>query len=483
MISEFSIIHISDLHRITSDNMGCLLSSFQIEKEKYTAEAIKRPAFIVVSGDIVQGSQNPDSATAQEEIINQYIIASQFLRELAKELLDGDINRVIIVPGNHDVSQYISKESFQDIDGDINELIDKLSDETSLIRWNWNTLTFQKVANKTKYDSRFQDFINFYNSFYENKRIFPEKYDEQSAIYDFEQYNTTFVIFNSCYHLDHLNDSGYISPQSLSIKTKKILEYKRKGRLIIAVWHHHTSGSPKESNYLDNSILDSIAENGIKVVLHGHQHISGIINCYDDVFSTNRIWLISAGTLYGNKTDIVTGYTRQYNAINVTFDGSKYNLELRSRVDNTLLKPTPIWSASVIGKSKDFSFPIEIVPDIIPNHLDNTNNTINDIMIEVEKSTDFKYGIQRLLQLNLANNQVRSVLLDYVERENDYQTLLKVFISPVSVKEVYIVLDYIEKNKDKEALVKLLQSDFIRNTEDHILESKIDTIKKYLKLK
>ncbi len=124
---------------------------------------------------------------------------------------------------------------------------------------------------------------------------------------DYKKENVTFACFNSCYHLDHLQGSGYISPNSLSSLSRELLAKKRQGRFIVAVWHHHTQGLPKENNYLNYHILDNMTKYGIRLALHGHQHISGILNEYRDIFTQEQMWLVSAGTVYGNTSDMVPG--------------------------------------------------------------------------------------------------------------------------------------------------------------------------------
>ena len=162
-MNNYSILHLSDLHRISDENIDCLLSSFEIEKSKYAEEGISAPHFIVVSGDIVQGSKSDDAAKAKKEIQTQYVTASRFLSSMADMFLEGDRNRIIIVPGNHDVSQYVSKSCFANVEmptaqkntkefnKEIRELCLKLQESDNLVRWSWKELCFKKVSNKDLY--------------------------------------------------------------------------------------------------------------------------------------------------------------------------------------------------------------------------------------------------------------------------------------------------------------------------------------------
>src|SRR5205823_608275 len=67
------------------------------------APSIRTPDLIVISGDIVLGV-SPTAANADELLTTQYAEASELLSQLAELYFNGDRNRIILVPGNHDVS-------------------------------------------------------------------------------------------------------------------------------------------------------------------------------------------------------------------------------------------------------------------------------------------------------------------------------------------------------------------------------------------
>jgi 3',5'-cyclic AMP phosphodiesterase CpdA len=112
-----TILHISDLHRddpaLTISN-DVLLNSLEKDRNRYTQSEqplISAPNLIIASGDIVQGVKGSTDTT--EALIKQYEEAESFLSGLANTFLNGDKSRVIIVPGNHDVSDYIFKQSLE----------------------------------------------------------------------------------------------------------------------------------------------------------------------------------------------------------------------------------------------------------------------------------------------------------------------------------------------------------------------------------
>ena len=115
---KYSILHISDLHRITDADIDCIISSFQLEKEKYRFMGIPPVRLIIVSGDIINGSNSENNYAAKEEISKQYEVAMKFLVALTEIFIGTDAKdrlNVVLVPGNHDMSRYVSHDSMEPI--------------------------------------------------------------------------------------------------------------------------------------------------------------------------------------------------------------------------------------------------------------------------------------------------------------------------------------------------------------------------------
>ena len=104
-----SILHISDLHRDSKKEVSnkALVLSLEQVRDRYQTESprIPDPNLTIASGDIIRGV-GYDAADAGAELQRQYDRAAEFLAELADRLVGGDRERVVIVPGNHDVSFY-----------------------------------------------------------------------------------------------------------------------------------------------------------------------------------------------------------------------------------------------------------------------------------------------------------------------------------------------------------------------------------------
>ncbi len=486
---KYSILHISDLHRIKTENIDCIMSSFLVEKTRFEEMGLPPVKLIVVSGDIVDGSKEQDADLAKGQIDKQYETATLFLNELCTLFIgtnSQDRRNLVIVPGNHDVSRYVSERSMEQINHDekeIEELADALWSDEADIRWSWKTLHFNKINDRNTYNTRFDDFIRFYDSFFAGIREFPKDPDRQSYLIDIPELNIAFACFNSCYQLDHLRLSGYISPRSLSALTRSLLEAKQNGRLLVGVWHHHTHGLPNENNYLDYSILDNMVQNGIFIALHGHQHISGIVNEYKDVFSEDKLKLISAGTLYGNTNDLPPAKTRQYNLLVAETFEDHCDITLYSREDSTALNVMPAWDAGTIGRSRktSYKFTIPVTPHQSLEADETLQNSINSINLEVEKTGDIERGVNKLIDLGMEKVLVRKFVLEMLQRDNNNQTIIDLFIEPVNNNEAIAVVESCIKSNNKVALRKVLDSLFVKSSSDASLKSLITEAKFLLK--
>lgn len=111
ILTVFSILHISDLHRSPKDNItnAELISALVSDRQRYASEnpPIKAPDAIIVSGDIIQGVPL-GTLDAPLRLAEQYATALDFIVELTERFVEGDRSKVVIVPGNHDIDSLLS---------------------------------------------------------------------------------------------------------------------------------------------------------------------------------------------------------------------------------------------------------------------------------------------------------------------------------------------------------------------------------------
>jgi hypothetical protein len=460
-MNKISILQISDIHNGHSDKYESLMASLRIDINNYTANGIQKPNIIVVCGDLINGGSGPNS---DNEIIEQYKNVGLFLKMLVDEFLEGDKERIIIVPGNHDFNRETSIKSMRMLDSSNPEnLYKELKDEDIDVRWNWKDLKFYQIFDSILYNTRFDQFRYFYNTFYDGKRYFTNSPEEQSYLIDLPEYDIAFVGFNSCHNLDHLNNSGCIYPPCLSRLSKDITALHEQGRLIIGVWHHHISGLPSESNYLDKRILLAMVDNHISLGLHGHSHSNDNINEFRNVYTNNNLWLISSGTLYGGRNELPYGSKRQYNIIEIDKDANNILIKVHSREDHSCaLFEIPSWSEGNIANTLQSKFDIKL-PLI---HKPDINHSIDYILKEVEESGDYKFACNKLEALGVDNLIVRSFLLDFMNLTESYEKIAEVFVEPLNSKEAVCVLNAVLEMGDIERMKKIISSEYIKTCDD-----------------
>ena len=176
---RFSILHISDLHRDLRDEIenGPLLDSILRDVRRYKDHnpPLLEPSMCIASGDLVYGikPQSPDAA----ELDRQFEQAAKFLIGLADNLFAGDRNRIVILPGNHDVSYPVTLASCARIEipagaSERKMLTDELFAPRSWLRWSWSEICFYRITDAGKYEQRLDSFANAYDHFYLGKRSF-----------------------------------------------------------------------------------------------------------------------------------------------------------------------------------------------------------------------------------------------------------------------------------------------------------------------
>jgi hypothetical protein len=451
MTRTISILHISDLHRSHGGEISnaALIASLLNDRDNYIEfepKKIKEPDLIIVSGDIIRGSIDLDNS--DKEIAEQYEEANGFLNDLCQHFLNGDKDRLIIIPGNHDVDWKYSKGSMKKIES--KKVLDDLSlvksyylkaaiNQHSNIRWSWKDLSFYEITDLEKYNRRFKAFSCFYSSFYEDKKIYSLNPAEQYEIFDYPYFNLTVVAYNSCYRNDHLNFVGDIHPECIANTNLKLREYKKKGRLILATWHHNIKGPPYEINYMDSSRLKNFIDAGISLGFHGHQHKTEIIHEFSDVVEQKKITVFSAGTLCGGQNELPTGNNRQYNLVEIIWNDEDDDLTVilntREKTETSSFD-NPIWKAGRIDSNLISYHSIKIIKP--------KSQGIEANLIEAEKlMRDKKYdtAIEELLKLDLQDVFVRKYLAECIIQTEQFELALNVFSEPITDEERVIVLN------------------------------------------
>jgi hypothetical protein len=314
-----------------------------------------------VSGDIVYGVTSND-ANSDAALKQQYDEALEFLVLLAELFFEGNRERVILVPGNHDVSHphVLRATEIEAVpaEKDQRQLVAKqLAAEGAVWRWVWSDFVLRRVTKPLEYRDRLKPFADFFETFYAGHHAFSLDSEEQFVVHDLPEFGIVVVGLSSCCDNDLFNRAGRIHPDCVAGATRGVASLVRAGRLPIAVWHHNLSGGPRDSDYMDAEFLQSLMDGGFVMGLHGHQHRPQFIEHRFTADRQKALAVVSAGTLCGGPNSLPTGRRRAYNLILIDPLTGASSVHVREMKNGEF--GLPVWGAAFVpefnGPTIDFN--------------------------------------------------------------------------------------------------------------------------------
>lgn len=294
---NINILHISDIHLKSIEDSN--IYGTQLASDLRNNLNIDKLDYLVITGDIADKSQ---------EI--EYHAASLLIEKLNK-LFNLDYQKIIIVPGNHDMCWNISQQAYKD---------NKFNEDT--------------------HKRRFENFnIHFY---YRIKAIkYPLNYEEQAQLFEYPNDKILFLALNSNWQIDHLEENrkkASINMQALSHALDDIILGDFKDWLKIAIFHHPVDGL----EMMNSEFMQLLAENGFKLCMHGHVHRA---NSLDFKYIYRRkINVVGAGTFGASANEQVIGIPLQYNLLLFNKEDHIITVETRKKEDkNGSWSPDARW--------------------------------------------------------------------------------------------------------------------------------------------
>lgn len=477
---KITILHISDLHRSPDNPIPniSLFTSLVRDIDTYEIdENISKPDLMIVSGDIVQGSN--DLTNAGTILQEQYTEALDFLVKMADELFDGDRNKIILVPGNHDVCWSESKDSMKKIEeeniletnGKLKKQIFKeMMKHDSKINWSWEDRSFYKIINQDLYNQRLQYFKKFYQDFYQEK-VYSLDPNNQYEIFDFQDFGISIIGFNSCFYNDHLNRAGTINPMCVAQVSSELRRLKKEGRLLLATWHHNTRGEPYSQDYMSHSTLQSFIADDIKIGFHGHQHKSEIIRMENNIIDNNMMIIVSAGSICAAPHELPTGHKQQFNVVELTRkDEQKIEVTIHSR-EKTLESTfeNPIWKKGLFNSiSPVFTTQISH-QKIEKNYLEEVEPLIG--------AKEYSKALEILKNLDKNDDFIRIYLLECYQHFNLYGDIIETFIEPRNNNEAISLMNAALEKNDKIIIDMVYNINYIQTSNDPSIKYLKDQLK------
>ena len=463
------VLHISDLHRDRNNPISnvMLIDSMERDRDQYTSSeppTIPAPSLVVVSGDIVRGLKD-GAGSYDVELARQYAEALEFLCELTDRFVDGDRERVVIVPGNHDVSDQQFRRSLEGVDlsdGRTRRLaVDQYLASNSSWRWSWEELAMYRIADREIYEDRMRAFCEFYSSFYGGERSYATEPDRQFDVFEAPESEVTVVGFSSCHENDLLNRQGAIHPDCLAQANNELRARADKANwLRMAVWHHDTQGPPGREDYLDADVVQNLIHAGFSLGFHGHQHRPEFIDTRFLYGANRNLTVISAGTLCGGTEP---RFSRGYNLVELDPATGKGRLHVREMQNPNMLMP--IWGPRALpgaGKSwVEFSF------DGPPNR--DAGSPIAEglraaqVLFEAGRYDEAAAALRPLAR---EDGVARRLLLQCLLSADDTARIARLFDPPISAAEAIALMDALWSEGDRDRLREVVADGAVAASDD-----------------
>ncbi len=326
-----NILHLSDLHFGTLADAHNFHS--QLAEDLRGELGCARLDGLICSGDLTMVCSDPE-----------YGAAVAFVRKLKDEFgLTED--RIVLVPGNHDLSWSLSEAAYDPGDSAAYQAAD--AEERS--RWIVAGGSHQ-VRNEDRYRQRFQPFSQ---ACYQpiGGQAYPLEYPDQFRFHHWSDLNLLVLGLNSAWQIDHHHkDRAGIHPEAISNALNSLRQRPDwRDCLKVAVWHHPLA-SDEPSRIVDHGFVERLAAAGFRLALHGHIHKAETSQFrYDQSPAGRRMDILAAGTFGAPSRQWVPGYPLQYNLLRL--DGVRLRVETRRREQpNGPWKPDARW---LQGPGKD----------------------------------------------------------------------------------------------------------------------------------
>jgi hypothetical protein len=443
-----TILQISDLHRSDAARVSneLLLSSLlsDIEKHSKVSPRISKCNVIVVTGDLVAGVA-VGTPNAGEVLRKQYSQAKDFLQRLCKEILGGDLRRIFIVPGNHDVSWLASKESMEKVEGirpsDVRGL---LARENSQYRWSWQNLSLYQVKSRGDYAKRLTSFKEFFDDFYRGLGVkFNLEEHSQTINYVTPDGRALFTGFSSLYENDCFNLQGRISVDDLSSNNLFVgASDMNKIPLKIAFWHHSIESAGFQDDHLNTAeILPRLIDRGYVLGLHGHQHRSDVVSYAFRLTPKMVMPIVASGSLCAGPGDIPPGYRRQYNVIELDENRANARVHVREWFNDT------VWIGASLLEFHRRSYldvPLPILRNILRESQGKlpsmTSQAVQDAEIAA-RNKDYSKVLLLLANVSPEIPIVRKLMIEALHILGRWKELTDFIKTPTNSEELALIVD------------------------------------------
>lgn len=469
---RYSILHISDLHRDLTDEIpnDWLIDSIERDLDVMAGEdpAPPRPSICVVSGDLVYGVP-PTAPNAVQELERQNAQALEFLVELSDRLFQGDREKVVILPGNHDVAYPKVSDSSVLVpppttDQDRAKLVKQYFSANSDLRWSWAELSFYRITDFRIYAERLALFADLYSQFYQGRRTYSLNPEAQFDVFDYPDLKLSLLALSSCHSNDPWQRAGRIHPKAMAQATRQLRSPIRSGWLLASAWHHNLTGGPTQDDYLDPRFLQLLIDSGVSLGMHGHQHRPEWFDERYRLGSNNRRMVItSAATLCAGPSNLSPGSPRGYNVLEI--DNEDWTARLHQRQMVNLQFDMPLWGPGHFIDTNLSYVDFDLSPPLLARPVG------LDLQMALE-SADVHLGKgewERVLETltgHMEDALARKMCAKALGELDDAAATMRVFANPRTAEEAVLLGDAILQGGTAEDFDRYLVDPFVAASTD-----------------
>lgn len=463
-----SVLQIADLHRSPADPVtnDQLIATIVREHDLAVTAGMPQVKAIVVCGDLVQGCVL-GIPNFERELAVQYHVAQDFLTQLVRKLLDGDMSRLVVVPGNHDVCWNTVRPAMVEAStAEQEEAFKLLQQHGTPFRWDWATRKLFRIGNAARYNARLDAYHTFLSTLYGS--ALPKVINGDAWLFPID--DILFVGFESCVGTDCFSHMAAINADTIAQVATTLRE--RSARLHVAVWHHNIEGPPATSDYLDQSCIRQLVYYGFRLGLHGHQHYATTAPVYIYTDREEHMAVISAGSLCAGRRELPPGRNRGFNLVVIDEERNKAHVRSLAMDMEARVQPEYVFNGGSAEREVSWTPAITVACDVRKITLDaerakNENRSAAAIAMLVPHFDQLGvYGRSLLLELLLTQGKLDEVLYFFEEQ-----------LAPAEVPNVVSSLIDVKKTTEASRVLDRYQGEMMPSAVTYFRQ-KISMLKK-----
>lgn len=309
--SELHILHISDMHLIDQSQSEKLFTQLRLDLKRELS--IDKLSYVIVSGDI--GNKSTET---------EYNAALSFFNKLSNDFCVKN-EKIMIVPGNHDLNWDLSKQSFY---FEESESFNPDLKKCYKVEGGYSVLIPDSESKKFYNFNKFLYFPIYHDNY-------PVDFSFQTKTIEDEENMVVIIGFNSAWNINHIGrKDASINNDTLNHVICQYSEKKYDNWLKMCVWHHPVSGE----EMMNDHFLEQLIVAGFQICFHGHIHEATNVRFFYD--TTRNLKIIGAGSFGAQASSQPQGIPHQYNLIKILKNEKKVIVHTRKKEH-----PNGAWSA------------------------------------------------------------------------------------------------------------------------------------------